>query len=521
MHAERQIEVQLALALRPRRAVLIGALALIATAIFAWHAQTFMAMARTWWNTETYAHGLLVLPIFGYLVWRVRDRLAAAPVRPYAPALAGVALAGFIWMLGDLSATVGVAQFGMVAMVPLAICAVLGTAVVRAIAFPLAFLFFAIPFGGFMLPWLMEMTADFTVSALRLSGVPVYREGMSFLIPSGAWSVVEACSGLRYLIASFMVGTLYAYLTYRSPRRRLLFIGLSLVVPLAANWLRAYLIVMLGHLSDNRLAAGVDHLIYGWVFFGMVMLLMYWIGARWREDLDDTPPARAPVADATTASTLPRRAIAVAFAALLAVGIWKPAAHALDAQTAAGPVVLSALVPAAGWQLAERPQVEWTPTTLDAPAASLTQAFRRGDAAVVLHVAYYRNQDEHSEAVSGEGELTGNSDLQWKRADVRGIDVRVAGQQTRALRADVIGARDRLIAWRWYWVGGRMTANPYAAKAYLAWSMLRGQGDDSATVVLYTRKRDATDHGDERLAAFVADMSSQLLASLRHAQAGS
>ena len=89
------------------------------------------------------------------------------------------------------------------------------------IAFPLAFLFFAIPFGGFMLPWLMEMTADFTVSALRLSGVPVYREGMSFLIPSGAWSVVEACSGLRYLIASFMVGTLYAYLTYRSPRRRL------------------------------------------------------------------------------------------------------------------------------------------------------------------------------------------------------------------------------------------------------------------------------------------------------------
>jgi exosortase A len=520
VHAERQIEMQLALALRPRRVALLGALALVPAVIFAWHAQTFMAMARTWWRTETYAHGLLVLPMFGYLVWRVRDRLAAAPVRPYAPALAGVALAGFIWLLGDLSATIGVQQFGMVAMVPLAVCAVLGRSVVRIIAFPLAFLFFAIPFGGFMLPWLMEMTADFTVSALRLSGVPVYREGMSFLIPSGAWSVVEACSGLRYLIASFMVGTLYAYLTYRSPRRRLLFIGLSLVVPLVANWLRAYLIVMLGHLSDNRLAAGVDHLIYGWVFFGMVMLAMYWIGAKWREDLNDVPPPRAPLSDGATVPWLPRRSAAVALLALLAVVVWKPAAQALDAQAASGPVVLQPLVPAAGWTLAERPLVEWTPSTLDTPTAALTQAFRREGDTVVLHIAYYRNQSETSEAVRGEGELTGNNDLQWKRTGVRNINVRIAGQDASALRAENIGPRDRLIAWRWYWVGGRMTANPYAAKAYLAWSALRGHGDDSAAVVLYTRKHDAADHGDTRLADFVADMSPQLLAHLRRAQAG-
>ena len=124
------------------------------------------------------------------------------------------------------------------------------------------------PFGEFLLPVLMEYTANFTVTALRLSGIPVYREGLQFVIPSGSWSVVEACSGVRYLIASFMIGTLFAYLNYRSTRRRLVFMGVSIVVPILANWLRAYMIVMLGHLSGNTIAVGVDHLIYGWLFFG-------------------------------------------------------------------------------------------------------------------------------------------------------------------------------------------------------------------------------------------------------------
>src|SRR4029077_9557246 len=154
----------------------------------------------------------------------------------------------------------------------------------------------AVPFGEALIPPLINFTADFTVGALQLTGVPVYREGSFFTIPSGNWSVVEACSGLRYLIASFTLGALYAYLTYRSLKRRLVFIGLSIIVPVLANGVRAYLIVITGHLSDMRLAVGIDHLIYGWVFFGIVMLLLFWIGTFWREDQsgqDRTPGNRA------------------------------------------------------------------------------------------------------------------------------------------------------------------------------------------------------------------------------------
>ena len=40
---------------------------------------------------------------------------------------------------------------------------------------------------------------------------------------------------------------------------------------------------MLGHFSGNKLAVGVDHIIYGWLFFGLVIILMFMVGVRWAE----------------------------------------------------------------------------------------------------------------------------------------------------------------------------------------------------------------------------------------------
>jgi exosortase len=69
----------------------------------------------------------------------------------------------------------------------------------------------------------------------------------------------------------------------------------SIAVPVVANWLRAYMIVMIGHLSGNTLAVGVDHLIYGWVFFGVVIMMMFMVGARWAEPplIGSSAPASA------------------------------------------------------------------------------------------------------------------------------------------------------------------------------------------------------------------------------------
>ena len=141
-------------------------------------------------------------------------------------------------------------QMALVEMATAIVWEVLGTEIARALVFPLGYLFFAVPLGEGLVPYLMDFTADFTVKALQFSGVPVYREALYFSIPSGNFEVVKACSGIRYLIASVALGTLYAYISYRSVSRRLLFIALAVLVPIVANGVRAYGIVMLAHLRN-------------------------------------------------------------------------------------------------------------------------------------------------------------------------------------------------------------------------------------------------------------------------------
>ena len=220
----------------------LPALALLLAWTLFLYSDTGLAMVSIWERSGTFTHAFLVPPITLWLVWRQRSVLAGQIPQPSFGVLLLVAAAAMAWLLGELVAVNSVTQLALVSMLVLAVPAVLGRSVARLLLFPLGFLFFAVPIGEFVMPQLMEWTASYTVIALRLSGIPVYREGLQFVIPSGNWSVVEACSGVRYLIASFMVGTLFAYLNYRSTKRRLIFAAVSIVVPVIANWLRAYMI---------------------------------------------------------------------------------------------------------------------------------------------------------------------------------------------------------------------------------------------------------------------------------------
>jgi hypothetical protein len=70
--------------------------------------------------------------------------------------LPAMAVIGFAWLLGDLATVNSVTQLAIVALLVCAVVALLGFRVARVIAFPLAFLFFAVPIGEFMLPQLMS-----------------------------------------------------------------------------------------------------------------------------------------------------------------------------------------------------------------------------------------------------------------------------------------------------------------------------------------------------------------------------
>ena len=271
------------------RALWIAFAAAVATALA--FPDTVVSIVDIWWRYDTFTHGFFVLPTFLWLVWRERQALAALPpASPDARALPLLAAAGLLWLLSRTAGILAGEQLALVLMIILVLHAFAGRDIARAIRFPLLFLLFLAPLGEEIVPQLMEITADLTAGAVALSGIPIYREGLFLSLPSGNWSVVEACSGIRYLIASITLGSLYAYLNYRSTGRRLAFIALAAAVPILANGVRAFLIVMIGHFSGMELATGVDHLIYGWIFFGIVMFVLFSIGSLLREPEDAPDP---------------------------------------------------------------------------------------------------------------------------------------------------------------------------------------------------------------------------------------
>ena len=485
--------------------------------ILALYWPTTASIVAIWLRSETFTHGFVVLPICLWLVWRRRETIAAIPARPWWPGLALVFATGALWLVTSAADVLGVKQFALVFMLQAAIITVLGTQIARAAFFPLAFLLFAVPFGEIFVPTLIEWTADFTVSALRWSGVPVYREANMFIIPSGAWSVVEACSGIRYIIASVMIGTIYAALAYRSSIRRVMFMGAAILVPIVANWLRAYMIVMIGHLSNNKLAVGVDHIIYGWVFFGLVMLLLFWIGSFWQQDMP-APTTTGGSAAATAPATPARTLLVAAIAAIVGAGVWVPIEAKINRAAELSTPSLPAIAGANGWQAAPAAFSDWKPR-YRGYAAELSQVFSKDGRDVAVYIAYYRKQSKGSELITSANQLVATEDWRWKPSGKGGDSIEWNGRSQPVERSDLSGQGGALQAYRLYWVGDTVTSSQYMAKALQAWSKLSGRGDDAALIVIYAPRLSRDDDAVSSLRAFAREMSPSIERGLAAARA--
>lgn len=227
MRVESQLLLSGAVGVRVGPAIAFAAVALLLAVVIALYLPTARSMVAIWGSSGTFSHGYLVLPAALWFVWQHRGELAAQPPAPFWPGLVAVGAAGALWLLGELSSSAAPAHFALFGLAVAAALTLFGQNWFRVLAFPLGFLIFAVPFGEAFVPVLIDWTADFTVAALQAVGVPVLREGNELTIPTGRWSVVEACSGVRYLLASAMAGVLYAWTIYRSPLRRGLFIVAS------------------------------------------------------------------------------------------------------------------------------------------------------------------------------------------------------------------------------------------------------------------------------------------------------
>jgi len=460
----------------------------LASAILLWAFRTEIGTAMALWaNSSSFGHAFFIFPITGFLIFRKRDTLANLTPRAAPSGLIPFITMSFLWVLGDLANIMVVRQLAFVGIWQSLFLIVMGWRVTWSLLFPLAYLFLAVPLGSEIIPLLQDVTAQIVVHLLRVTGMPVFLDGYHIQIPSGNFLVAEACSGLRFLIVCIALGLLIAHLFFRSWPKRILFVGLSIAVPIIANGIRAYGIIMLAHLSDYRLAADVDHVIYGFIFLSVIILILIGLAALLRDRIDpETMPATVSASPPrTTGHRIPVDVGQLGLATLAMATIFFAQSWAAMAKAPPqGPLAPELYSPdlSPQWTVVETAELPWSARFAPTDAI-LVRSYSDGTTEVDLQVAFYAYQREGAEALSELNTLlTGESG--WRMVGRQLTTRQVGSQSIPIIEVVVQNDGDSRLVWYWYQIGGSSTNSRIIGKLLELKSMLLAQDRAAAVVVV-------------------------------------
>jgi exosortase A len=480
---------------------LIG-LASVAAAILLIFHEDVATMALVWWNSSTYNHCLLIPPLIGWLVFQRLPELRQLKPAAWAPGLLLLGAGALGWLLGEAGGVSVVRHAAVVLMLQGAVIACLGHHVSRALAFPIFYALFLIPVGEEIVPFMQTVTAKMCMLMLDWVGVPAHIEGVFITIPNGYYEVAEACSGVKFLVAMAAYGALVSNVCFTSWTRRALFTLAAIGIPVLANGVRAWGTIYIGYLTDTDFAAGFDHVVYGWVFFALVIAALMAGGWRffdrnpgepWFDPRVIQPEGRAPGSRFSVAAIA---TIAVLMA--LAPPAWSGAIASVGSVAAPADIVLPQ-VP--GWERVPgdtgRP---WEPHFAGADALRFSRYRDVRGREVDLAIAVFARQEEGRELVAfGQGAIGPDSPWAWTAHGV----------------APAGGRSDRLASFgtvreaiTFYRVGNILTGSDYKAKMETVKTRLLG-GPTRAVAVLVSAAAPA-EGVDPRPAidSFIVDLGS-------------
>lgn len=451
-------------------------------------------MVHIWWTSSTYGHCLFIPPLLAWLVALRIDTLRKLTPRPWAGGLAWLGAGALCWLLGDAASLALLRHGGVVVMLQGAVIAVLGPILTRALLFPLFYAFFLIPVGSELEPAMQLLTARIATAMLGWAGVPAHIEGIFITIPTGYFRVAEACSGAKFLIAMTAYAVLVCNVCFRSGMRRALFLIFALTTCIIANGIRAFATIYVAHRTSIDAAAGFDHVVYGWLFFALVMATV--MAAAW-PFFDRRPgdPVLTPetVRSSATGNAPLSMVVAGALALLAAAPAWA-IITARAGQTEAPQLLLP---PVPGWSFSDVAMKHpWKPRFANADRF-VQGRYADGKGHVVdLAVAAYARQSEGRELIAfGQGSADPETGWSWSSsapapASGKGETISAPGPVERQVVS-------------FYRIGDGSLTGDAAAVKFAAMMARLTMGNQRAMAILVSAEDSERSPADAAIAAFL------------------
>ena len=449
------------------------------------YAHVLHDLIELWWTRDDYLHGFLIIPVSLFLVWTRRTTLSRLPIQPAVPLGVAVMMStGIMLLLGDAGAIVTLAGISLIAMIGGIVLLLFGAVILRAVAFPIAYLVFMIPVLDVVtdpLQWPSQLlTARVAVESLRLLGFAALLDRQYIALPWVTLEVATVCSGVKYLVSVAAVGLPLAWLTLKRWRSWATLIGGGLVISVVANWVRVVLIAVLSS-AGAPVLHGPFHLLQGlfvaWVGYAALFAIDSALVRLERRSTPTAGPALAAEASRGAPTARWYRAWSVAMMILcgLAVGLlfYDRGPVALKSGFATFPAELG------GWH---RDAADGSPALFRVEGADdeFLGTYRDGhDRTLRLYVAYLRAQRQGKEVV----------DYRTARLheDAEAVKIQVAPARFVSInRAHVDDGRGRQRILFWYEIGERVIADRNQGKLASVWHAI-SRGRTNAALVLVSQ----------------------------------
>ena len=273
----------------------------VLAALFAAHyGPVVPGLVNEWVESRTYSYGFLVPFIAGYLLWQRWDHVKKLPVTPSLWAGGPLLMIVTLGLVGQAIGDDFSIRVSMILALASAIWLLLGREWLKALWFPVSYLFLMIPVPYVLVKDLIfhlrYSDATHAANVLQLIGVPVFRDAYFLHLPNMTLEVADVCSGVSSVFALFALGVIYAhYLPIRAILKFLLVIG-TFPFAIIANLFRIILTAILAYHFGPVVLQSTFHGLSGTFTFLLALAMLVVSG----EFLRSRYPARAPIEPAAS-----------------------------------------------------------------------------------------------------------------------------------------------------------------------------------------------------------------------------
>src|SRR6266853_3397332 len=239
--------------------------------VVALYGPVVIQMVVQWWHDPDYSHGFVVPLFVSYVLCQRRHDLRQVLFAPNSLGFPVMLGAIGLLLVGTLGAELFVSRCSLLFLFAGMILFFAGWKMLRAVAFPLAFLMLMIPLPSliynqaiFPLQFLASRLASNSLELLR---IPVLREGNVLVLPNYSLEVIEACSGIRSLMSLIALAAAYGYFVDRRVWARITLVVLMLPIAVASNALRVVGAGVVTYFWGSQYAEGFFHFFQGWLIF--------------------------------------------------------------------------------------------------------------------------------------------------------------------------------------------------------------------------------------------------------------